>query len=74
MSTLSLYADDTEIHSSSKNIDLALYNINKDLQSVRQCLCKNGLISNIKKSQAMIIASHKALRTNQHINIFLRQY
>ena len=34
-STLSLYADDTDIHSSSKNIDLAVYNVNQDLQNIR---------------------------------------
>ena len=72
MSTLSLYADDTAIHSSSKNVDLAvyIYNINKDLQSVRHWFCRNGLICNTKKSEAMIIASHKALKTNRDINIF----
>ena len=69
-STLSLYTDDTEIHSSSKNIDLAVYNVSKDLQSVRQWFCKNDLICNVKKSEAMIIASHKALKTNRDINIF----
>ena len=72
MSTLSLYADDTAIHSSSKNVDLAvyIYNINKDLQSVRHWFCRNGLICNTKKSEAMIIASHKALKTNRDITIF----
>ena len=69
-STLSLYADDTEIHSSSKNIDLAVYNVNKDLQNVRHWFCRNGLICNTKKSEAMIIASHKALKANRDINIF----
>ena len=69
-STLSLYADDTEIHSSSKNIDLAVCNINKDLQSVRHWFCRNGLICNTKKSEAMIIASQKALKTNRDITIF----
>ena len=56
-STLSLYADDTVIHSSSKNIDVAVYNVNQDLQSIRHWFCKNGLICNTKKSEAMIIAS-----------------
>ena len=73
-STLSFYADDTEIHSSSKNIDLAVYNVNKDLQSVRHWFGKNGLICNVKKSEAMIIASYKALKTNRDINIFLRRF
>jgi len=71
-STLSLYADDTEIHSSSKNIDSAVDNVNRDLQSVRQWFCKNGLICNVKKSEAMIIASQQALncKTNWDINTF----
>ena len=68
--TLSLNADDTEIHSSSKNIDLAVYNVNQDLQNIRHWFCKNGLICNTKKSDAMIITSHKALKTNRDINIF----
>ena len=69
-STLSLNADDTEMHCSLKNIDLAVYNVNKDLKSVRHWFCSNGLICNTKKSEAMIIASHKALKTNQDFYIF----
>ena len=38
--------------------------------SVRQWFCKNGLIYNVKKSEAISIASHKALKTNRDINIF----
>ena len=68
--TLSLYADDTTMHSSSKNIDLAVYNVNKDLKSVRHWFCRSGLIQNTKKSETVIIASHKALKTNRDINIF----
>ena len=33
ISTLSLYAEDTKMHSTSKNTDLAMYDINKDLKS-----------------------------------------
>lgn len=69
-STLSLYADDTEMHFSSKNIDLAEHNVNKDLRSVRHWFCRNGLICKTKKSETMIIASHKALKTTRDINIF----
>lgn len=61
-STLSLYADDTEMHSSSKNIDLAEHNVNKDLRSVRHWFCRNGLIYNTKKSEA--------LKITRDINIF----
>ena len=69
-STLSLQADDTEMHSSLKNIDLAVYNVNKHLKSVRHWFSRNGLICNTKNSKAMIIASLKALKTNRDINIF----
>ena len=41
-STLSLYADDTEMHSSSKDIDSAEHNVNEDLKSVRHWFHRNG--------------------------------
>ena len=71
-STLLLYTDNTEMHSSLNNIDLAVYNVNKDLKSVRHWFCRNGPICNTKKLEAMIIAFHKALKTNWDINIFYR--
>ena len=58
------------MHSSLKNIDLAVYNVNKHLKSVRHWFCRNSLICNTKNSKAMIIASLKALKTNRDINIF----
>ena len=45
------------MHSKSKNIDLAVFNVKKDLKSVRHWFCRNGLICNTKKSEATIIAS-----------------
>ena len=71
-STLLLYTDNTEMHSSLNNSDLAVYNVNKDLKSVRHWFCRNGPICNTKKLEAMIIAFHKALKTNWDINIFYR--
>ena len=61
ISTLSLYAEDTKMHSTSKNTDLAMYDINKDLKSVRHWFCRNGFILNTKKLETM---SHRALKTN----------
>lgn len=51
-STLSLYAEDTKMHCSSKNIDLAMYDINKDLKSIGHWFCRNGLILNTKNLEA----------------------
>ena len=47
--SVSLYADDAEMHSSSKDIDLAEHNVNKDLRSIQHWFCRNGLIYNTKK-------------------------
>ena len=58
------------MHSKSKNIDLAVFIVKKDLKSVRHWFCRNGLICNTKKSEAMIIASDKALKINRDINFF----
>ena len=72
-STVSLYADDTEMHSSSKDIDLAENNVNEDLKSVRHWFRRNGLICNTKKIRKLwllVIASQNALKTTRDINIF----
>ena len=69
-STVSLYADDTEMHSSSKDIDLAENNVNEDLKSVRHWFRRNGLICNTQKTETMVIASQNALKTTRDINIF----
>ena len=60
------------MQSSSKNIDLAVYNVNKDLKSIRNWFCRNYLIYNTKRSEAIIIASPKALKTIRDIKIFYR--
>ena len=58
-----------------KNIDLAWYNVNKDLQSVRYTgFVRMASFVIQKKSEAMIIASHEALKTNRDINFFLRRF
>ena len=40
------------MHSSLKNIDLAVYNVNKYLKSVRHWFCRNDLICNTKKLES----------------------
>ena len=46
-----LYADDTEIYSSSKDIGIAERCVNEDLTQVDDWLSRNGLISNHTKSE-----------------------
>ena len=52
-----LYADDTEIHVSSKDVNIAEQCVNQDLSQIDAWLKRNGLISNHKKSEAMLIGS-----------------
>ena len=52
-----MYADDTTISFSIKNIDDLITIINNDLTSLEQCLSGNKLSLNILKTQAMMIAS-----------------
>ena len=53
-----LYADDTKIHSSSKDIDDAEVNLNQDLNRVSTWFNENSLIGNTKKSQAIRTQAH----------------
>ena len=64
-----LFADDTEIHFSSKDLGKAEYIINKDLKSINQWFSNNGLICNTKKMVAMVIASHRAVKTARDVHI-----
>lgn len=52
-----LYADDTEIYSSSKDIEDAQVNVYQDLNRVSSWFNENGLIVSTKKSEAMLIKS-----------------
>ena len=58
------------MHSSSKDVAVAEYKINDDLKWINQWFCDNGLICNTKKTETMIIASQKAVKTTKHLNIF----
>ena len=64
-STVSLYTDHTKMHSSSKDIDLDEHSVNEDLRSVQHWFRRNSLICNTKKTETMVIASQKALKTTK---------
>lgn len=57
-SEIKLYADDTEMHSSSKDVVMAGYKINEDLKRLNQWPFRvNGLICNTKQTETTVIAS-----------------
>ena len=62
-SDVALFADNTEIHFSFKDVGEAEYIINEDLKSINQWFSNNGLICNTKKTMTMVIASHRAVKT-----------
>ena len=64
-----LFADDTEIHLSSKDVGKTEYIINEDLKSFNQWFSNNGLICNMKKMVIMVIASHRAVKTARNVHI-----
>ena len=53
------------MHSSSKDIDLDEHSVNEDLRSVQHWFRRNSLICNTKKTETMVIASQKALKTTK---------
>ena len=66
-----LYADDTEIHASAKDISVAENRVNKDLASTVSWWNQNGLISNHKKCEAMLIGSKHAVKNTRPLQIVL---
>lgn len=66
-----LYADVTEILASSKDVGTAERNVNQDLERVSDWLAQNSLISNYKKSEAMLIGSKHAVRNARKLRIIL---
>ena len=52
-----LYAGDTEIHATSKDIDVAEQRVNQDFASIVMWWNQNCLISNHKKGEATLIGS-----------------
>ena len=56
-SEIALYGNNTEMHSSSKDVAMAEYKINDNLKRINQWFCDNGLICNTKTTETMMIAS-----------------
>ena len=54
-SDVALFADNTEIHFSFKDVGEAEYIINEDLKSINQWFSNNGLICNTKKTMTMVM-------------------
>ena len=52
-----LYADDTQIYSSSYDYDTLVENLNMDLANIQKWLAKNKLKSHAKKTKVMFIGS-----------------
>ena len=49
------YADDTNIHSSNKDVRAVQNNLNIDLENTASCFIQNGMKPNPDKYQAMVL-------------------
>ena len=54
MFSMRLYADDTSLTVSGKNIDDLLYQINLELPNMNDWLCANKLTLNLKKTKYLV--------------------
>ena len=66
-----LYADDTEIHASAKDVSVVENRVNKYLASTVRWWNENGLIKNHKKCEAMLIGSKHAVKNTRPLQIVL---
>ena len=71
---VSMYADDTAIFCSSKNVNDIVDKLNHDLINVDNWLLRNKLSLNIQKTNFMIIGTPQRLSSiaNQHLDINIR--
>ena len=64
MFSMRLYADDTSLTVSGKNIDDLLYQINLELPNVHDWLCANKLTLNLKKTKYLVFQPRQKLNFN----------
>ena len=58
-------------HASSKDISVAEQRVNEDLAHIDVWLDQNGLISNNKKTEVMLIGSRHSVTNTRDLNIHL---
>ena len=66
-----LHADDTELHAISTYINEAERLVNEDLTNIAYWWRQNGLISNRKKCEVMLIGPRNAIATSRDLEILL---
>ena len=60
-----IFANDTQIDTSSSNIDLIANTLNKDLANISDWMKANKLSLNANKTEYMVVGSHKRLHQTQ---------
>ena len=76
-SKVSMYADDTSIYYSSKNITLLNTALNEDLRRLDRCLKGNKLFFNVAKTSSMLITTKQKKKdleaSNQALQLSIRE-
>ena len=60
-----MFADDTQIDTSSNNIDSIANTLNEDLANISDWMKANKLSVNASKTEYMVVGSHKRLHQTQ---------
>ena len=66
-----LYADDTEVHYSDKDLASAQAKINIDFINVDQWLPQNRMIANVKKTKSLLIGPKPAIKKAGKLELWL---
>ena len=64
--SLRLFADDTSLTATGKDLDLLLYQINQELPAIYEWLCSNKLTLNLSKTKYLIFQPRQKINCNLH--------
>ena len=66
-----LFADDTSLTATGKDLDLLLHGINSELPAIYEWLCSNRLTLNISKTKYLVFQPQQKRNYNLHIPLKL---
>ena len=58
---MALYADDTVLYTSNKNVDVSVHKLQEDINSLSHWCSRNGIMANTEKTKVMVFGSNNSL-------------
>ena len=62
--SLRLFADDTSLTATGKDLDVLLQGINSELPAIHEWLCSNGLTLNLSKTKYLVFQPRQKINSN----------